>query len=622
MKKFLPIIVGVLGGIVATVVTININVAHSELNLWNDIISYGNVFEWNDVFSPATKGKNLYNLAYQNLIVSPEKDALTEIAKKNGLTVEETKQVIDGSLYPLFGKNSQRSANLTQQDANVLLNGMQEDYYLTKEIFDIQREIDVSIKPSEIFSNGDLSDSGFDLIHDLNKIEELMFVDITKNTVGKPYGNQLKSPFLPTDDSQTNEFYVPNTGDSAVIGLSLQNGKVKISAQNKSTDNFGSTYSDSTKPNNSINNIPAQKTVFDLGDEKIDVNVLEDDYCVADDSLSSALSEYEQINIDKNVNESDNTDSSLTPTGGAVPESPNSGETPTGGSSSVSPSVSGTAPSYSSGDPINPAPADQWLSEWCPQLTGGKGVSNSPSAFGFGKTGFSSLGGSSNDFVPLAAEKSTLLNNDYIAVSAGVCFSIKLIKKKAVTFQPGDSCVLCEVQKINEILEKTLAHSLIPNKVTGNYMESAKCKKSFQPLLDLNIFTIKSPIPTPPANEKIYGRNVFDELKKYLNRYQPFFLDAPKSDVLTKKFLDSAPPYSSQNDAVVAINKSLSDASIEAEQSLNALKVSSEGLNMAEYSKSMIMELRNFRIFFENYADLINKMVVTCQQIGNKDYLD
>lgn len=616
MKKFLPIIVGVLGGIVASVGVANFNTAHSELNLWNDIIAYGDVVEWNEVFSPASRGKNLYNLAYQNLIISPQKNALTEVAQKNGLSPEEAKQVIDGDILPLYGKNGQRSANLTQQDAYILMRGMQDDYDLTKEIFDIQREIDMSIKPGELFSNGDLSDSGFDLIHDLNKIEEIMFVEVTKTTVGKPYGGFLPSPFLPTDDDQSNEFYVPNQGDAAVISLNFDNGKVKISPKTAS-DDFGSTYAPTTVPTATGDEMSAHKTVFDLGDEEVKVNVLDDDFCNAEDPFSSALDEYEEKAAAK-IAAKDSVQKIV----GTESESFGGESSPVTSPTTGAIDLNTPAQYISSDGTVNPAPADKWLSEWCPQLLGGKGTTNSPSSFGLGNTGFSSLGGSSNDFVAQTAEKSSALNNKFIAVSAGVCFSIKLIKKKAITFQPGESCVLCEVKRINETLRKTLSHSLIPNKVTGNYMESAKCKKSFQPLLDLNIFTIKSPIPTPPGNDKIFGRNIFDEFKKSLHRYRPFYLDAEVANTLTKKALNSAPASTSQEDVVSSINKELSKAAVEAEEKLNALSVSSSGLNMVEYARSMILELRNLRIFFQNYKTLVDDMVVTCQKTGAKNYLD
>ena len=50
------------------------------------------------------------------------------------------------------------------------------------------------MKPSEIFSNGSLEDSGFDLVRDLEMMEAILFVETQPVTVGKDYLKRVDSP--------------------------------------------------------------------------------------------------------------------------------------------------------------------------------------------------------------------------------------------------------------------------------------------------------------------------------------------------------------------------------------------------------------------------------------------
>ena len=60
-------------------------------------------------------------------------------------------------------------------------------YKEERELQHLQADIKAAVEPSEIFANGNLDDSGFDLINDLQIIEKLLFLKSNPIDVGKAY---------------------------------------------------------------------------------------------------------------------------------------------------------------------------------------------------------------------------------------------------------------------------------------------------------------------------------------------------------------------------------------------------------------------------------------------------
>lgn len=246
----------------------NSQVAHGEVNIFDEFTAYGNFVDWNEIFTASSSGHDLYFLVHDKLTAFPKNDALREVAQKYGLTTDEAKQVIDGSVTPIFNNPARRSAQLTLEDAYILVENLQEDFNEIHEILLLSQEVDVLISPSEIFTNGSLSDSGFDLVYDLSVIEEILFVETEQTTVGDPYGDALSSPYLPTDYDQQLENYVGTEGDGDILSMS-----------------FGLEVSED-----------GDEATFNIGDEAVSVDVLEEDVCPSDNSLLDALNEYEANN--------------------------------------------------------------------------------------------------------------------------------------------------------------------------------------------------------------------------------------------------------------------------------------------------------------------------------------
>ncbi|MFH1284823.1 MAG: hypothetical protein ABIH78_04550 [Candidatus Peregrinibacteria bacterium] len=594
MKKILPVIIGFLTGIITSACMIFSgvpHVAHGEENVWDSIVAYGDFFDWNDIFTPSGHGLDMYYLVLDKLLVAPGKDALKEVAQKYGLTKDEAQRVVNGSITPLFNITDRRSAKLTQEDAYILAQNLQNDYNDIKELFDLEQRVDVEIAPSEIFANGDLYDSGFDLIHDLSVLEEVLFVDITENVVGLPFSNQLDSPYLPTENEQTLENYVPQSGPAAILEFGLEEDTGAEGGGNGIGNN--ETFGGET-------GVTAGGLPVESGE------VIEEDICQSDDDFSTALKDYEE---NKAAAEEAAVNGSVSGGTGGVGESETAG---TGPEFEAAPAAGTAQAALSSTDGVVdengnvlPATASNWLKSWCPSLAA-PGDTGAAAGSTFGEAGFSSLGGFTNSLIGQAAGAAAWVQGSGFSLGLGICLDTKVIKKTVTSYLPGDSCVLCEIEKINEIMDKTLSHSLIPNKVTGNIMESAKCKDSYQALLDIQFIAIAAPVPSPSNDDVIFGKNIFEEWKKFVDRYQPLLF--PDTDSVSEFELEAAPEDSTQEGLILSINKILNRQQAEAKQEIESLNAAGNAQNITFQAQTILNEIHQMRVYFEGYLKQYNKI--------------
>ena len=582
MRKFIPIIIGLLIGVAAATGVVKYNenkVAYGAINWWDEVVASSESFQWKDIFSPAEKGQNLYTLVYKKQLVDAEEEALGEVAQKYGLTKEEAKSVVAGSLTPLLNNPLKRAAQLTQEDAYVLLKNLQDDFEFLREVYEVQKDMELEIAPSEIFANNELGDSGFDLVHDLAIIEEILFVDIIPNTVGKPFGNQLKKPYLPTaTDAAVEGNYVPNEGASAVLDLTFNAGSDQKKGALQSGENS-----------------------FKIGEKEIPLEVLEADVCKDESLLANALNDFNKENPSADSKSSD----------GADEDGDKENTTPDSTGNFNGFGDDDTSDNVDTKGKINPAPADKWLKEWCPGI-----VPSSPTSY-FGKSGFSSLGNSSNPTLNGAAGAG--IDTKGIKAQISICLSTKFVKKTVSSYQPGKGCVLCEVEEINDLMKKTLSHSLVPNKVAGNFLESAKCKDSYQTLLDMKFITIAAPIPTPSNDDIVYGKNIFEEWKKFTDRYQPLLF--PKIDSVTKFELEQE-DNGTQESVLGKVNESLLRGEAEALQVIEGTKAAENANNMAMYGNAVLGEMKLMTEFFKNYVTVYENIYSVCQDIKKKPNFD
>lgn len=578
MKKLFAISTGIFIGIAAAIILIHTSgfeTAYGQegVSWWNNMVAKSETLDFGDTFSAldnAEKGKDLYDLVYKKLERDGEKKALRDVAGSYGLTLDEADAVLGGSIAPIFNNQDRGGAALTQEDAYALMAKVQEDYELMSELFQTQQEIEVAIKPSEIFANDDLSDSGFDLIHDLSVIEEVLFLEFTPSTIGAPYEDAIDSPYDPTRDDQTISDYVASGTASARLPLHVDPQTLEAT--------------------------------LNIGDEEVEVEILENDVCPADDPLNDALN-----NLEEEV--------AAGGEGGAGAD----GDDDTGGGDDEEEEQ----PDLNS--KIQPAPVDQWLEEWCPGLS----EEEAGAGAGFSADNLRSLGGAGSF---AGAGASANVSSEGFSANIGLCLDLKLVRETLTSYQPGDSCIACEVEKITGLLEKTLDHTLVPNKVTGNLLESAKCKKAGT-LINLQFITIWNPIPTPPNDDLIFGKNIFEEWNKFTERYQPLLFNKLAFDTEDRPELSNdfnleyqsqaAPPGVTQSQIFDEVNATKAKYTAQAEVAVEELKSGNEATDMLLYSKNVLLEMRQMNALFENfnrsYQNIVTNAIPGLCSKGNVD---
>ncbi len=525
---------------------------YASAGWWNEFIAKADQdwFDWEDVFNPlgaSERGKDIYNLVYKKQTREANNDALNAVANNFGLTVEEAQAVIAGSVTPIFNNPKFPGTNLSLEEAYAMMADFQSDFETLQEVFQIQQEIDLAVKPSEIFSNGEISDSGFDLVHDLSIIEDILFLEKEPISVGGVYEDTLDSSFSPVEPENLQDSSLLNETDVATLGLG-----------------------------------------FD--EDVVAGEIMEEDLCSEHDSLNKALKD---MGKDEDVKAGKGDD------GKGKGEDGNEG----GGDKDEENKETEKSKDFS----VSAAPKGNWKKVWCPGFgTGGAGSSEAaPSSFG-------SLGGESN---PYLSPNGAGVDIDSAALSAhvGVCFDIKYIMQHVSSYIPGSSCILCEVEKINEYLDKTLSHSLIPNKVTGNYFESAKCKKTGT-LLNMQFILVWNPIPTPINDTLIFGKNIFEEWNKFTERYKPILASELKFDIpgaetqsddfitqFQSKFVGEG---ASQRDLLNEITDIKNKNTTKAKLSVKNVEFTSDVSNMTGFSNVLSNELKQMNNLFAAFKGI------------------
>jgi hypothetical protein len=135
-----------------------------------------------------------------------------------------------------------------------------------------------------------------------------------------------------------------------------------------------------------------------------------------------------------------------------------------------------------------------------------------------------------------------------------VCISLDFIKTQAKpSFSQTDNCILCHVQFINESLKKTISHSLIPAKATGNLGESGLCKNAAGTALGavgMNISLKTVPVVTPAKDDLMTLTNVGDEWDRYAKDNGFWNYSEKKRQVLQAKQNGGTPTYTPSISAI------------------------------------------------------------------------
>lgn len=560
MKKFLPIIIGVLVGIAASgamISHVENRVAHGGVDCFegaDECFAELGTLNWSDVFSDTLgePGSGLYMLVFGRLNYVAEDKALEEIGRSYGMTSKEAQEVVGGSIRPIFNNPDRGSALLNQEDAYAVMESMQEEYALLYEMLQIEQELNVAVSPSEIFSNGDLSDSGFDLVHDLSVIEEILFLDVTPSSVGAPFEDAPATPYGPVVRGDVFSGYVTSSAPVATLPLEVSED--------------------------------GESGIVNIGDSEVAVEILGEDVCPVDSPLADALDDFAAAAPDAG-DDADDTPGAAT------------GDDATDDEEADSPAPSG-------GDEPIAAPKGQWGSVWCP----GSPNAIPPDDGNFNLSQLESLGGVPGPFALGAADGS----DETLGFSAdvGLCFDIQLIKESLSSYQPGSSCIDCEIELIIKHLEDMLRHSLVPNKATGNLMESAKCKQAVSdPLIGIEFITIWNPIPTPANEDLVLTKNIFQEWNTFVENFQPI---VPFTNITYPQYDSSfqvqyqqkiSPAGTAQSEVFSSLNQLRATYQSDALLDLETKDESNDVTNIGLYSKNVLEEMRQMNSFFKAYIE-------------------
>lgn len=129
--------------------------------------------DYSDLEFNSEDNSNLYLVLYSQYNMKSVKRAINGMASVEGLSQSDAEQFI------LNGNSSAAgTADATK------LQSIRETYQLEKELFQSLAKLEAQTVAYELFSNGNQDDSTFDLITDLNEIEDLLFAEVAPSQFG------------------------------------------------------------------------------------------------------------------------------------------------------------------------------------------------------------------------------------------------------------------------------------------------------------------------------------------------------------------------------------------------------------------------------------------------------
>lgn len=417
--------------------------------------------DWSDSFGatdPKKVGQNLYLTIYSKTQTDTLGDAIKETAAQYGMPPERMFLILGGDITPIL----ERAPTMTIQDAVKIYNQMIGTYNSRKNSADLEATINVKVTPNEMFADGDVDNSGFDLINDLNNIEIILFQKNDLVTFGGSLAGSGGGDETPAASDQVTNPIAGNIPTPIDLdGTTITGGPDAVTPPDTGTDK--------PKVENPFKAVIEDKSAVFTG------GGINPNQCFPMTNLDAALDKFATAASDNPQLKS----TFVKPAGKDVPPGGDSGGD-TGPSSATGNGLSGSdlnVPIPTAGTPPTLAP-----------------VPAAP-----------------------AADYTTPPICDEI-----ICVSLEFVEAPATaSFQKTDNCIQCHVQYINESMQKTIAHSLIPAKASGNLGESGLCKNAAGTALGavgMNISLNVVPIITPAKDDLVTLGNISDEWGKYAEK--------------------------------------------------------------------------------------------------------
>ena len=445
---------------------------------------------WAEIFGTKDEkevGQDLYMLIYKKTQDEPEKKAFKNTAGKYGMSEADLVLVLNGNYTNLLKKKP----GMRQEELIAKISEIQQIAKEEKELQSLQADIKASVEPNEIFANGDLTDSGFDLINDLQIIENLLFlksdpIDVGKDYVASESGAEPTPPETPAPPAGT------PPGGTTPGGHTPASPSV-TPAGTQEENPAGTQESGAVVPGQppaggggATGGAPAGEGAAagaTTAEGKLNPNS-----CFAGTSVDAALKDFD---------EKKKTDTNYKDNSANQPASPKSSTT--GGS--------GTGGAGGSGSP---------------------GGSDAGSGGSGGAAGGEGPTGTASAFLAIKPETTPPVQPAPAATwtkpkecTDVFCMYVNFISAPMTTkYKTSDNCIACHAEKINDILKKVINTTLIPSKAPGNLGESAKCKKAMSiGFGSISMFMYATPMPilTPPNDDLVFGTNIEDDWYNYCN---------------------------------------------------------------------------------------------------------
>jgi hypothetical protein len=533
---------------------------------------------WMEIFGKKDDkdvGKDLYMVIYKKTQDEPQKQAGKNIAGKYGMPEADMVRILQGD----YTKMIEKKPGMTQEEAMKKISEIQQLYAEEKDILQLKADIKAAVEPNEIFANGDINDSGFDLINDLQIIENLLFLKSDPIDVGGTFGAGGEEA---GEEGATGSTSQPSTGGTGGTGGGTGSGSGA-----GGTGGTGSTGQAVSGADGGTSDGGSAGAGSGTGGTSQPSGKLNPNSCFGSGELGKALAEFEARKADNpQFKDKSQGAAPYAGTGGAGGGGTGSGTTG-GGASGESPtgktsSALGTdfmPPKPDNSPAAAAAPADNWLKEkLCP--------------------GF-------------------------------FCLDVKFIMKPATSsYQNADNCIACHAEKINDTLKKVINHTLVPSKAPGNLGESAKCKKAVGTAfgsISMNFYAVAMPVLTPVNDDLVYGTNIEDDWYNYCNavafpfscrkekapaspEQSNYVVPATITDMASKKEIS----YAQETLPLETLSRNVETAAVglqnERQQNLVSYSVSQKADNAIGYFNPLKVELNLMNYYFSNIRDLLHSL--------------
>ena len=516
--------------------------------------------DWSATFGktdPKDVGQDLYENVLNMTKVSPDQKAFKNTAGAFGTTESNMVRIMNNDLGPILDKNPY----LTQDQAAKKMITIQQKYQEEKEIFAFKADIEAAVTPNEMFANGDTSDSGFDLINDLDNIQKILFNKSDKIDVGGAF-NESSSGGVGTSGG-------PGTPGSKTPAKSPSPSEGTGSTSSALTD-------DGTPPSDESSASAGASKTSGLGEKPSAAD--NPNICFADDTLDKALKDFDsKKSTDSNYKETPTTSTPKSGTGGSGTGSGSDSGENTGSTSDALTSPTEFDYQPPAVPPAAPAPAGSWLDDLpcgevlCIQV----------------------------NFIKKTA--SAYVDSD----NCIACHVEKINEKLKETINHS----LIPGKATGNLLEPGIC-----KQATADLFAKA----------GIRFHAVAKPVLTPTNDDLIYGTSMVDEWEKFVNTYKPYpFYEKkipnpkdPEQDPFVPSVADTAAKaaaaYASPATTLPQVNNSIQQAVKGSQKAVSqaaaVAEVSLQSDTDAGFFQSIRRELEQMNYFFDSFQNILHRI--------------